>query len=133
MSAPSAGVPRFPYLLAMAAGLSCVLVVYGPAPILRELLTGGDAVPRAVILTGFALGYAALGATFGALWPGAEWRWGVWIVAPSACAISFIVPGVWFFLVWVALTLPSACTGAYAACALVTGEPGRDEPRGGLR
>jgi hypothetical protein len=129
MSALSADVPRFPYLLAMAAGLSCVLMVYGPSSILQELLTGGDAFSRAVVLAGFALGYAALGAAFGALWPGAGWRWGVWIVAPSACAISFIVPGVWFFLVWVALTLPSACTGAYAACALVSDEPGSDGPR----
>ncbi|HEX6185628.1 MAG TPA: hypothetical protein VFZ44_17200 [Pyrinomonadaceae bacterium] len=127
MSARSANVPRFPYLLAMAAGLSCVMILYEPSHLMTGFLESEYALSRAIILTGFALGYAALGAVFGSLWPGATWRWGIWISAPPACVISFIVPGVWFFLGWVGLTLPSACLGAYAACALIPDATGRND------
>jgi MFS family permease len=118
MLAQSANVPRVVYLLAVAAGLVGVPFMYLSVDSLREMLEGGGFFSMLIIAAGFALGYAALGAAFGCLWPEAGWRWGVWLCAAPSFAVPYFMPDVRVFLGWAMVALLPACAGAYIACRL---------------
>jgi hypothetical protein len=111
----SANVPRVAYLLAVAAGLVGVPFMYLSVGDVVGVLTGGALISVLYIAACFALGYSALGAAFGFLWPGAGWRWGVWLCAAPSFAVPYFMPDVRIFLGWALVGLLPTCAGAYLA------------------
>ena len=106
--------PRYSYVLAVLAGFFVLPFVYLLALFAALPARGGAALSYAI----FIFGHGALGAAFGLVWPGAKWRWGVWLCAGPACLVSFLEADAKFFLLWVGMTLLPACVGAYTAAAL---------------
>ena len=113
----TADVPLYSYLIAVFAGLFGLPLIYIAARFVSEIAYAAadyDGL-QLVFAAGFAAVHVALGAVFGFLWPEVRWRWGVWLCAAPACLVSFYAPGVWFFVVWLALTMLPAGAGAHAA------------------
>jgi len=108
-------VPRVAYLFAVAAGLVGVPFMYVSVDSVAEVLAGGNYLSVLFIAASYALGYAALGAALGFLWPGADWRWGVWVCAAPSFAVPYFMPDVRVFLGWAAVALLPACAGAHLA------------------
>jgi hypothetical protein len=115
---PTAHAPRAAYLLVVPVGL--VGLVFGVGlSVLADMPEAHCVEPLwMVVLASFAVGQFVIGGACALLWPRASWRWGVWLYAAPACIISFNGRGVWFFLVWLALTMLPACAGARTAAAL---------------
>jgi hypothetical protein len=124
MFARSTNVPRVAYLFAVAAGLVGVPFMYLSVDTVGEMLEGGGLLPALFVAGCFALGYAALGAALGSLWPGADWRWGVWLCAAPSFAVPYFMPDVRIFLGWAVVALLPACGGAYLARRLQAGHTG---------
>ncbi len=112
----SVNVPQGAYLLAAVAGLAGLPLMYLLANLAAVAsFYYGEPVTLYVAVALLGLGYVILGAAFGFAWPGAAWRWGVWLCVTPTCAVPFITPDARVFLAWASLTLVPACAGAYAA------------------
>lgn len=113
------GTPLTSYVLAVAAGLFGLPLMYFVVNSVAVLkgVDYADWAPATGL--GFAIGYAALGVLFGLLWPAGEWRWGVWLTAAPLCFVSFLAPDPWLFLLWAGASLPAACGAAHATARLV--------------
>ncbi|HWS88140.1 MAG TPA: hypothetical protein VN282_14315 [Pyrinomonadaceae bacterium] len=108
-------VPRGAYLFAAAVGLVGVPFMYKLADFVSVMRLQGRPFATPVVLVLFAVGYLALGAAFAFLWPGAAWRWGVWLCAAPTCAAPFLTPDGRVFLACALVTMVPACAGAYGA------------------
>ncbi len=109
--------PPVLYVLAMTAGLVGLPFMF----LLSDFVVGphgaggGDSAAAA---GWFAVGYAALGAVFGLLWPESSWRWGLWLTALPLLFAALLGPGAWVFAGWAAQTMLPACSAAYALSRL---------------
>ncbi len=117
MRSQSHPVPPVLYVLAMTAGLVGLPFMF----LLADFVVGphgaggGDSAASA---GWFAVGYAALGAVFGLLWPESSWRWGLWLTALPLFLVFLFDPGVWVWLGWAAQVALPACSAAYALSRL---------------
>jgi hypothetical protein len=102
--------PHYSYLLALAAGLFGLPLVYA--------LSNYASHSWPVTMACFAVLHVVPGAAFGLVWPDIRWRWGVWLCAVPAVVVSFFAPGAWFMAGWLAMTLLPACAGAHATAQL---------------
>ncbi len=119
MQARDSDVPRFAYLVAVAAGLFlCLFSFFFLRPILERLSWAAALDPNFATFLSPVVCYGAAGALFGFLLPDAGWRWGVWLCAAPACLASFGAPGPPEFMVFLLLTLAPACACAYGAARL---------------
>ncbi len=106
-------IPRYSYLLAVAAGLFALPFIYMSAGD-----AGGHGGTWLLTMTCFAVLHVVPGAAFGLVWPDITWRWGVWLCGVPAVLVSFFAPGAWFLAGWLAMTMLPACAGAYATAQL---------------
>ena len=120
MAARHRDVPRYSYLLALAAGLFGLSLFYVSA--------NSASHSRPLTMACFAVLQAVPGAAFGLVWPDIKWRWGVWLWGVPAVLVSFVAPDPWFLAGWLAMTVLPACAGAYATAQLHLRYVRIDEP-----
>jgi hypothetical protein len=112
--------PRYSYLLALAAGLFGLPIIYASAEYASHSWP--------MTMACFAVLNAVPGAAFGLVWPDIRWRWGVWLCAVPAVAVSVFAPSAWSLAGWLAMTVLPSCAGAYATAQLHLRYVRVDEP-----
>jgi hypothetical protein len=115
MYSRSPNAPGGAYVLAAAAGLAGLPLMYLLTQFAAVATAYGGPLTLSMAVALLGLGYVVLGAAFGFAWPGVGWRWGVWLCAVPTCAAPFLTQDGRVFLTWALLTLVPACAGACAA------------------